>query len=163
MRVAGSYGLILAALIVCSVPVSAHEARAPESQASGLPRSALGAAATVDAFHSALRKGDTRSAAALLSDNALIFEAGGAERSKAEYAAQHLPADAEFSKAVASAITRRAGGTSGMLAWIATEGRARGTYNGKAVDSVTVETMLLWRVGAKWKIVHIHWSSSARR
>jgi ketosteroid isomerase-like protein len=41
------------------------------------------AEAVVDAFHSALANGDTRGAAALLADDALIFEEGRAERSKA--------------------------------------------------------------------------------
>ncbi len=161
MRLAGLSGAGLAALIALAFPVSAHEATAKTAQAATLPASALGAAATVDAFHAALRRGDTRSVVALLADDALIFEAGGAERSKAEYLAHHLSADAEFSKAVSSVVTRRAGGTSGMVAWIATEGRSTGTYKGKAVDSATTETMLLRRVGRAWKIIHIHWSSAA--
>ncbi len=42
---------------------------------------AAGAGQVVDAFHAALRAGDTAKAAALLADDALIFEAGYAERS----------------------------------------------------------------------------------
>jgi len=113
----------------------------------------------VDAFHTALRRGDIRSAAAFLADEALIFEEGGAERSKAEYAAHHLPADAAFSQVVASTVTRRVGGSNGSIAWIASEGRMTGTYKGKTIDRVTAETMLLRRVGRDWRIVHIHWSS----
>lgn len=131
-------------LVLCSPAVAA-------------PRS--GAAATVDAFHSALAKGDTKAAAALLADDALIFEQGGVERTKAEYAAHHLPADAEFSRSVSTVVTRRAGSSSGALAWIATEGRTTGTYKGKALDLSTTETMLLRRTSAGWRIVHIHWSS----
>jgi ketosteroid isomerase-like protein len=128
-----------------------------------LSPAARDAAAVVDAFHAALRRGDTRAAATLLTDDALVFEAGGAERSKAEYAAHHLPADAEFSKAVATVVTRRTGHAAGAFAWIATEGRATGTYKGKAVDSLMTETMILRRVGQGWRIVHIHWSSAAKR
>jgi ketosteroid isomerase-like protein len=117
----------------------------------------------VDAFHSALRRGDTRSAAALLAGDALIFESGGAERTKAEYAGHHLPADAAFSQAVPSTVTRRAGNAIGALAWIATEGRLAGTYKGKAIDQITTETMVLRKIGQKWKITHIHWSSGAKR
>jgi ketosteroid isomerase-like protein len=128
-----------------------------------LSPTAKGAAATVDAFHAALRGGDTRAAAALLADDALIFEAGGAERSKAEYAAHHLPADVEFSRATSSVVTRRAGRSDGALAWIATEGRTTGTYKGKALDLTATETMILRRAQGTWKIVHIHWSSAAKR
>ena len=127
----------------------------------GAPVVAAEPAATVDQFHAALAKGDTVTAAALLSDDALIFEQGGVERSKAEYAGHHLPADAEYAKAVASQVVKRTERTEGNLAWVATEGRARGTFKGKSVDRVSTETMLLRRTGDAWKIVHIHWSGSA--
>jgi ketosteroid isomerase-like protein len=145
-----------------AIPASAHESAASTAQHATLPAAASGPAAVVDRFHAALDRGDTGTAAALLADDALIFESGGAERSKAEYAAQHLPADAEFSKVVPSTVTRRAGFSDGTLAWIASEGRMRGTYKGKAVDQATTETMILRRTGSGWKIVHIHWSSAKR-
>ena len=49
----------------------------------------------------------------------------------------------------------------GNIAWITSEVRTTGTYKGKAVDRRTVETMVLRRAKAGWKIVHIHWSSAA--
>ena len=154
-------GIAAFAALLALSPVWAH---APVSHAGGpwpLPAPARDAAATVEAFHAALDRGDTRSAADLLADEALIFEEGGAERSKTEYVAKHLPADAAFSKVVASTLSRRAGGANGPFAWIATEGRVTGTDKGKAVDRVTTETMLLRRTGKGWKIVHVHWSSAA--
>jgi ketosteroid isomerase-like protein len=159
MRLIAIWSAGLAILLTLASPVWAHEPAGSATQRQALPASAHSAAATVDAFHAALQRGDTRSAAALLAEDALIFEEGGAERSKAEYAAHHLPADAAFSKVVHSNIVRRSGGSSGALGWIATEGRMSGTYKGESVDRVTTETMLLRRVGQGWKIVHIHWSS----
>ncbi len=153
---------VLAALLAFAPPLSAHEPVAKTSQASALSASARSAASTVDAFHAALRRGDTRSAAALLDNEALIFEGGGVERSKAEYASHHLAADAAYSQAVPSVLTRRAGDSNGSLAWIASEGRTTGAYRGKVVDRVTAETMMLRRSGRAWKIVHIHWSSAAK-
>lgn len=153
---------LVAALLTLSPPLSAHEPAAKSSQPSTLSTTARDAASTVDAFHAALRRGDTGSAAALLADDALIFEAGGVERSKAEYASHHLAADAEFTQAVPSTVTNRSGGATGDMAWIASEGRITGTYHDKAVDRVTAETMVLRRIGRDWKIVHIHWSSAAR-
>ena len=129
----------------------------------GAKAAAQGPAAVVDAFHLALTRGDTKGAAALLADDALIFEEGGAERSKAEYAAQHLQADAEFSRETISTVTRRSARSNGSLAWIASEGRTTGQYRGRTLDRVTVETMVLRRSGRGWKIVHIHWSSAAAR
>ncbi|MGZ8998730.1 MAG: nuclear transport factor 2 family protein, partial [Allosphingosinicella sp.] len=97
----------------------------------------------------------------LVADDALIFEEGGAERSKAEYQAHHLGADAAFSRAVPSTRGRRSGQASGNMAWVATEGRLTGTYKGSAVNRATVETMVLRRTREGWRIAHIHWSSRA--
>ena len=120
-----------------------------------------GAEAAMDAFHAALAKGDTKAAAALLTDDALIFEEGGAEHSKAEYAAHHLPADAEFARSIKMSPARRFGDQANGMAWIATEGRMTGMYKGKHVDRITTESMVLRETAAGWKIVHIHWSSAA--
>ncbi len=123
--------------------------------------SALPAARVVDAFHAALRRGDTKAALSRLSENALIYEAGGVERGRRDYASHHLAADAAFAQAVPGTNTRRAGHATGDIAWIATEGRTKGTYKGKPVDRITSETMVLRRGAGAWKIVHIHWSSVA--
>ena len=155
--------IFLVALTALSIPAPAHDSAGTAASKSTFPAAARGPAATVDAFHAALRRGDTRAAAALLANDALIFEEGGAERSKAEYAARHLPADAAFSQAVTMTVTRRAGGSDGSFAWIATEGRMTGTFQGRSVDRLTAETMLLRRAGPAWKIVHIHWSSAAKQ
>jgi ketosteroid isomerase-like protein len=116
-------------------------------------------AKAIDAFHAALSAGRTSDALDLLSDDALIFESGHVERSKAEYAAHHAGADAEFAKAVSSVTTKRSGETIGDFAWIASETRTTGIFKGKPVNSLTTETMLLRHINGRWKIVHIHWSS----
>ena len=140
-------------------PEAVHNESAAEHRA--VAPSARPAATVVDAFHAALRRGDTNAAQSLLAENALIYEAGGVERGRQEYASHHLGADAAFAQAVPGAVTRRYGEAVGNFAWIATEGRTTGTYKGKAVDRVTSETMVLRRVGRAWRIVHIHWSSAA--
>ena len=155
--ITGTLGLLLSAAAPAAPPVPGTG----PAGAGGVAPSARPAAAVVDAFHAALRRGDTRAALALLAEDALIFESGGVERGKAEYASHHLAADAAFSQAVPSTISRRAGEAVGRIAWIATEGRTTGTFKGKAVDRKSVETMLLRRTGAGWRIAHIHWSSAA--
>lgn len=157
------FGVAALALAALATPILAHEPTHKALQSAALPATAQSAASTVDAFHAALHRADTRSAAVLLADDALIFESGGVERTKAEYVAHHLPADAAFSHSVLSTMTRRIGGSVGKLAWIASEGRTTGEYNGRPVDQLTTETMLLQRTGQAWKIVHIHWSSTPMR
>jgi ketosteroid isomerase-like protein len=154
---------VTAALLLADVAIAHPEANHDEYAAAigTVAPSARSAAAVVDAFHAALHRGDTNAAQSHLASDALIYEAGGVERTKQEYASHHLGADAVFAQAVPGKITRRAGEAVGNIAWIASEGRTTGTYKDKAVDRVTTETMVLRRVGRGWKIVHIHWSSAA--
>lgn len=156
-KIATAIGMVIASASVAH-PTETHNT----AGAHGVLAAARPAAAVVDAFHGALRRGDTRAAQSMLAEGGLIFESGGVERNKAEYASHHLGADAAFSQAVPSTITRRSGDAAGDIAWVATEGRAAGTYKGKAIDSITTETMVLRRTGGAWKIVHIHWSSAAK-
>lgn len=152
-------------LIVASLaaPAAAHGPGKAPVTASLLDPAARGAASTVDAFHSALQRGDAAAAAALLAPDVLIFESGEVERSRAEYASHHLAADIEFTKAVPSTVTRRAGKVAGDMAWMASEGRTTGTYHDRPIDQATTETMVLKRVGKAWNIVQIHWSSAKAR
>ena len=153
---------VAAALFLTDIAVAHPEANHSENVAVGaVAPSARPAAAVVDAFHAGLRRGDTKAALSHLAQNALIYESGGVERSRQEYASHHLGADATFAQAVPGTVTRRAGEAVGAVAWIATEGRTTGTYKDKAIDRITTETMVLRRVGGVWKIAHIHWSSAA--
>ena len=153
----------IASFLALSLPAMAHEPTAKTALPGNLSAPARGAAAVVDAFHAALPHGDTKAAAALLAADALIFESGEVERSKAKYAAHHLPADAAFAKVVPSTLVRRSGHSNGAMAWIASEGRLTGTYQGKPLDRSTTETMILRRAEQGWKIVHIHWSSHSMK
>lgn len=142
----GPIAALATSVLVCSPTVSAaHPTGSATSQpvASALSGEAADAAATVDAFHSALKAGDGDRAAALMSEDALVFEAGGAERSKAAYAAEHLAADAKFEGAATATVRRRVGAAAGGMAWIATEGRVQGRSGEKVIDRLTTETMVL--------------------
>ena len=133
----------------------------PSIRSPGLPVEATPATAVVDAFHAALGAGDTDAALAMLSPEVVILEEGGAERSRDEYAGHHLPADAAFAAATTGEVTRRTGAVVGDVAWIISEGRTTGTYNGRDIDRLTTETMVLVLHGDDWLIHHIHWSSRA--
>ena len=114
---------------------------------------------TVTAFHKALEQGDRDGALSTLSDEVSIYEQGWVEQSKAEYAAHHLDSDLSFSKAVTSATTSVDVMVDGQIAVVTSQSTTKGAFEGKAVDSVGLETMVLRHVGDSWKIVHIHWSS----
>ena len=164
MRPTATHLAAIAASMAVAGQALAHEPPvAAADVGSVLPAEAADAAAAVDAFHAALARGDRAAALASLAPDATIFEEGGAERSRDEYAAGHLAADIAFSRAVPSQVTRRTGQSDGSTAWIASEGRITGSWKGKAVDRVTAETMVLRQSGDRWAIVHIHWSSAATR
>ncbi len=116
---------------------------------------------TVNAFHKALAHGNAAEAASLLDDHAVVYEEGGAETSKSQYVASHLPADIEFLRTVREVVLGRVGHEDADHAWVATQGRLSGRYKDKPVDRLTTETMVLLRTPSGWRIVHIHWSSRA--
>lgn len=154
--------IALAAALAAS-PALMAGAQTPDNASTAMvlsPR-ANEAAKVVDAFYAGLASNDTTGAALLLSDNALIFEAGYVERSKAEYASHHLEADAAYASAVPTVLVKRSGFADGDMAWIASETRTTGTYKDKPIDRVSTETMILRQEAAGWRIVHIHWSSRA--
>lgn len=115
--------------------------------------------AAVKALHEALSSGNASEVEELLDPNVLILEGGNVERSRKEYAAHHLPSDLKFMKSVAYKLDRQSGDTVGDLAWVVSEARLSGNREGKPVDIVSTETLVLKKSTAGWKIVHIHWSS----
>ena len=166
-RMGVSMRIALSALLAVSIASGAiahpNEAHQPTTVVNPVPAGARPAASVVDNFHAALGRGDTKAALRFLDDKVIIFESGGVERSKTEYASHHLAADAAFTQAVPSKIVRRTGDAVGNVAWITPEGRTTGAFKGKAIDQLTTETMVLHRTTGAWKIVHIHWSSAAAR
>jgi ketosteroid isomerase-like protein len=115
--------------------------------------------AIVRSFHDALSSGNREAALAVLDPGVLIFEQGGAEMSRDEYASEHLGADIEFSRSTSSKVVEQRIQGAGKGAWVLTISETAGTFRGKNVSSRNVETMVLERKSGGWRIVHIHWSS----
>ena len=119
--------------------------------------------AVVSAFHAALKAGNAAEVMRLLAMDAVLLEAGGIE-TRAEYEKNHLPADIEFEKAIATTRTPSRVTVAGDAAWAITTSEFKGTFQGKPVDSIGVELMVLSRdPAAGWRIRTIHWSGRARR
>jgi ketosteroid isomerase-like protein/mono/diheme cytochrome c family protein len=130
----------------------------PGSRESHLAAAAEAAAARVDDFQKLLAHGDAKGAGALLDPAVLIYESGGVERSRAEYASHHLKADSEFLEGADVHVISRDGNAMGDLAWVATEAAIK-TKGSKPMELVTTETMVLTRGPQGWRVAHIHWSS----
>lgn len=126
------------------------------------------AAQTTTRFHAALASGDSASALLLLSPDARIIESGDVEDREA-YRRHHLPADIEFARAVPARRMVVHVVMVGDVAWVSSTSESTGTWNGRAVNSVGAELMVLSRNphashagpdGAPpWMIRAIHWSS----
>ena len=117
--------------------------------------------AAVRAFHDGIRKGDAAAVARVIADDALMLEAGGTE-TRAEYLSHHLPADIEFEKTVSIKRSPIRVIVNGPSAWATSTSEFSGTFQGKPVDSLGAELMVLSRERDGWRIRAIHWSGRAR-
>lgn len=127
-----------------------------------VPAAAQPAVTVVERFGKALTTGDLKTVEALLDNDVLILETGGAERSRAEYLGHHAISDAQFLKGTHNQLKRRRARTSGDLVWVGTESELHASKDGKPLTLISTETMVLRKTGADWRIVHIHWSSRPR-
>lgn len=120
----------------------------------------LEAVSVVERFHSALAAGDRAGALSVLDPDIVIYESGGAELSREEYASHHLEGDMKFVASTRTEVTERRGGARGDVAWVLTRSRTTGQVGSKEISSLGTESMLLERAAdGAWRIVHIHWSS----
>jgi ketosteroid isomerase-like protein len=149
--------LITVALLFAANPSVAAEPKVD------VPEEARAAVATVDRFFAALSAGDLTRASAELDPQVVILESGGGEYSAAEYVGGHAKHDAEFLKTAHHMAGRRTARVSGDLAWVASESELHTQKDGKPAVSLSAETMVLRSTAAGWKIVHVHWSSRAKK
>lgn len=141
---------ILAALVAIAAPAAAQDPPAPTS---------ADVYAAVDAFHSFLERGDSTAALAMLDPDVRIFESGMAEALE-EYRTGHLAADIAFAQSVESSVIEEWTGFDARQAIAGRVYAVKGTFQGRAIDAITTETMLLLRTpGGSWRIRHVHWSS----
>jgi ketosteroid isomerase-like protein len=117
--------------------------------------------AVVTRFHSSVSTGDAATAMAVVSDDAVFLEAGGVE-TRSEYAKDHLPADIEFEKVVPMKRSAIRVVVSGDAAWATCTTEFKGTFQGRAIDSIGTEMMVLSRGPKGWQIRAVSWSSRAR-
>lgn len=147
--------ILLTALLLCLVAAQGSAAASPTASA----QAAEPYLETVSLFHAALKSGDGRGALVRLAEDAVIFEAGGAEMSRQEYADHHLHGDTRFAAATERTIIDQRHGRNGDTAWVLTRSETHGTFGDREIHSRGTETMILRHTGQEWRIVHIHWSS----
>jgi ketosteroid isomerase-like protein len=144
---------ILAAILLCAVLRASVAAQAPNASADVVR--------AVEAFHAAVAAGNAAAAAELLAADAVIVEGSGIE-TREQFVTGHLPLDIEFEKSVPAKRGPIKASVHGDAAWTITTSEMKGTFQGRAVDLLGAETMVLAREAAGWRIKAIHWSSRAR-
>ncbi len=157
--------LLGAAACASAAPAAhAHEHDAKAADASQmLPAEVQSAVDVVDRFSAALQAGDRKTVELLLDAGVLILESGGAERSRQEYLAHHAASDMEFLKDARVHLVQRTARRSGALVWVGSESEIHYRKDGRPVSLLSTETMILKEIAGNWRIVHIHWSSRARK
>lgn len=112
----------------------------------------------ISQFHQAIKKGFQKKARYLLADNVIIFEGGQVERSADEYANHHMLADMKYLANIQTQVLEHSVKVVGDIAYSMTRTKSTGQYQGKYINSESMETMVLHKEDGKWKITHIHWS-----
>ena len=156
---------MLASAIALSLSAFAHDPKAhvENPPASAINEQAQPAVTVVEQFSGALQAANFDKVRALLADDVLILESGGAERSREEYLGHHAISDAAFLNGAHVQVKQRTARVEGPLAWVGTESELHATKDGKALVLLSTETMILKKVGVDWRIVHIHWSSRPKK
>jgi ketosteroid isomerase-like protein len=119
-------------------------------------------AAAVEAFHAALRAGDSAAAEALLAPDAIVLEQGHSE-TRGQYLSHHLPADIAFAQSAAQQRGPAATVVSGDVAWVSATTLSALQAEGETKRSQGAELVVLSRGANGWRIRAIHWSSHALR
>lgn len=117
--------------------------------------------AVVESFYGAMKKGDTAAAMRLLAPDAVFLESGKLE-TRAEYEANHLPADVEFESQVTGKRAPIRVTFEGNTSWVIATTEYEGTFQGQPVSFVSAQLMVLTRESGDWRIRTIHWSSRRR-
>jgi ketosteroid isomerase-like protein len=147
------FGLMLVAALVV-VPLTRPVLASTEDSAAVV--------ATVEAFHAALKAGDTKAATALLAPDVVVLEGGHLE-TREEYLAHHLAADIAFTQAVDTQRGPLNAQVEGPVAWTHATSTSTGTFQSRDIHSAGVESMVLSRTPNGWRIRSIHWSSHQQK
>ena len=149
----------LATALFAFLAVTASQASA---QHEGHGGDSAAVAGVISKYHEALEAGDSVAALMLLADDVVVLESGGVETRK-EYRSNHMPGDINFAKAVKTQRGPVLVRVHGDVAWASSSSSTRGEVNGRTINSVGAELMVLVRSPQGWKISAIHWSSRQRR
>jgi ketosteroid isomerase-like protein len=142
---AGVIAATVMSSIACGSPVTA-------------PPNESDVTAVVESFYGAIKKGDAVAAMNVIAPDAVFLESGKLE-TRAEYEANHLPADIEFESQVTGKRRPMRVTFDGNTAWVIALTEYDGKFDGDPVSFVSAQLVVLTRDSGNWRIRTIHWSS----
>jgi len=112
----------------------------------------------VDSFMDVLVSGRFDAARELMAPDAVVIANGQVLGQRDDYIDGAAKGDSAALRTVRREVLRRDTRAGADVAWVLTEKRLRAMATAQGPSEVVVETMLLARTNAGWKITHIHWS-----
>lgn len=106
---------------------------------------------------------DDASAIMRLPAEDVVIHEGGNVEGRAQYVADHLPADIEFEQSVSSKRGPIRAVVVGDAAWAMSTSEHSGTFRGRPVDSIGTELIVLSRVADSWRVRAIAWTGRQRQ
>ncbi len=143
--------LVFASALLCAQACTSEPPPPSESEV----------AAVVESFYGAMKAGDPAAAMRVVAPDAVFLESGTLE-TRAEYEANHLPADIAFERQVTGTRGPMRITFDGNTAWVIATTEYEGTFEGSPVDFVSAQLMVLTRDDGPWQIRTAHWSSRRR-
>ena len=108
-----------------------------------------------------MKTGDTAAAMRVIAPDAVFLE-GGKLETRAQYEANHLPADIEFERQVTGKRGPWSVTFEGNTAWAIATTEYEGKFDGDPVNFVSAQLVVLTRDAGDWRIRSAHWSSYRR-
>lgn len=143
-------------LMIATFQVTAHGTQTNENK-DNLSGSKTPPGRIVLTFHDALKNKNVQEAQSFLSDDIVIFEGGGIERSAEEYASHHMLSDMKHLSTLSSTVVEHSVEQYSDIA-ISLLVSSNTEPSGKTYRSL--ETVILKKTGDAWRITHIHWSAA---
>lgn len=153
--------LLAASLTLATVATGSAFAQVSPAAAANTNRvspAANDAVQVVDAFMAALVRGELNVARQFMAADAVVIANGHVLGERDDYIDGAAKADAAALRTVHRELLRRNARAGADLAWVLSEKRVRAAATTQGPSEVVVETMLLAKTTAGWKITQIHWS-----
>ncbi len=141
-------------------PAPVAQARGAAAQAGGLSFSpaASDAVQVVNTFLASLASGKLDAARQLMTPEAVVMANGQVLGTRDDYINGAAKGDSAALGKVQRELLRRDAKAGVDVGWVLSEKRLRTSTDAAAPGEVVIETMLLAKTPAGWKITHIHWS-----